>query len=61
MDAGFRMSGEQQLGGLDVETMKLALRIIFSEEDQLSGWLKRAPRRPWYARNLKLARDQLRR
>jgi len=46
---------------LDVETMKLALRIIFSEEDQLSGWLKRAPRRPWYARNLKLARDQLRR
>ena len=31
---------------LDVETMKLALRIIFSEEDQLSGWLKRAPRRP---------------
>ncbi|AHC65556.1 pyoverdine maturation tyrosinase PvdP [Pseudomonas aeruginosa] len=46
---------------LDVETMKLAVRIIFSEEDQLSGWLKRAPRRPWYARNLKLARDQLRR
>lgn len=46
---------------LDVETMKLALRIIFSEEDQLSGWLKRAPRQPWYARNLKLARDQLRR
>ncbi|MGC3048229.1 hypothetical protein, partial [Pseudomonas aeruginosa] len=23
--------------------------------------LKRAPRRPWYARNLKLAGDQLRR
>lgn len=46
---------------LDVETMKLALRIIFAEEDELGGWLKRAPRRPWYARNLKLAADQLRR
>lgn len=40
---------------LDVETMKLALRVILTEDDERKGWLKRAPRRPWYARNLKLA------
>ena len=35
--------------------MKLALRVILTEDDERKGWLKRAPRRPWYARNLKLA------
>ena len=36
---------------LDVETMKLALRTIFSETDRLERWLDRTPRRPWYARH----------
>ncbi|MFV0278354.1 MAG: PvdJ/PvdD/PvdP-like protein [Parahaliea sp.] len=40
---------------LDTEVMKLALRIALSGEDDASKWLKRTPRRPWYARNLKLA------
>lgn len=39
-------------GQLDIETMKLALQIIFSPEeeaDRLSGLV---PRRPWYGRHL---------
>ncbi|WP_263264182.1 PvdJ/PvdD/PvdP-like protein [Pseudomonas sp. RIT-PI-S] len=35
---------------LDVETMKLALRVVFSEENTLARWLDRSPPRPWYAR-----------
>jgi hypothetical protein len=38
---------------LDVEAMKLALRIAFSEEgDDISPLLRRVPRRPWYARHM---------
>jgi hypothetical protein len=38
---------------MDVETMKLALRIIFAEdEDRLPGFIRQVPRRPWYARHL---------
>lgn len=39
---------------MDVETMKLALRIVFGEDDKLDGLLRRVPRRPWYARHLSL-------
>ncbi|MFK3974305.1 PvdJ/PvdD/PvdP-like protein [Pseudomonas sp. NPDC087358] len=37
---------------MDPETMKLALRITFEDEDTLAGLFKRIPRRPWYARHL---------
>jgi len=40
---------------MDPETMKLALRITFEDEDKLTGLFKRVPRRPWYARNLRNA------
>jgi len=41
---------------MDPETMKLALRITFGEDDnRLQALFKRVPRRPWYARHLKLA------
>ncbi|MFK4754344.1 pyoverdine maturation tyrosinase PvdP [Oceanobacter antarcticus] len=40
---------------LNTGEMKLALRIAFSGEEDVSNLLKRTPRRPWYARNLKLA------
>lgn len=36
----------------DTETMKLALRIVFSDEDESSRLHKRVPRRPWYGRHL---------
>lgn len=36
----------------DIETMKLALRIVFSEEDEAARLHKRVPRRPWFARYL---------
>lgn len=39
---------------MDPETMKLALRITFAEEDGLQALFKRVPKRPWYARHLKL-------
>lgn len=39
---------------LDTEVMKLALRIALSGEEDASRWLKRTPRRSWFARNLKL-------
>lgn len=38
---------------LDTEVMKLAISIIFSD-GFASDLLKRAPRRPWYARHMKL-------
>lgn len=36
----------------DIETMKLALRIVFSEKDEAARLHKRVPRRPWYGRYL---------
>lgn len=40
---------------MDVETMKLALRIIFGEDQsKLTGFLRQVPKRPWYARHLTL-------
>ena len=39
---------------LDVEGMKLALSIAFSGEDDVPDLMKRVPRRPWYARSMKL-------
>ncbi|MNC63028.1 hypothetical protein D3C75_1131160 [compost metagenome] len=38
---------------MDPETMKLALRITFGEdEDKLVDLLRKVPKRPWYARHL---------
>jgi len=37
---------------LDVDVMKLALRIAFSGDDDVPDLLRRVPRRPWYAENL---------
>jgi len=37
---------------MDPETMKLALRVIFSDERRRELLLRRIPRRPWYARHL---------
>ncbi|NVZ26524.1 PvdJ/PvdD/PvdP-like protein [Pseudomonas gingeri] len=37
---------------MDPETMKLALRITFTEEKSVGDLLRRVPRRPWYARHL---------
>ena len=40
---------------MDPETMKLALRITFAaEEEGLQALFKRVPKRPWYARHLKV-------
>ncbi|WP_426101002.1 twin-arginine translocation signal domain-containing protein [Pseudomonas sp. PSPC3-3] len=40
---------------MDPETMKLALRITFAAQDEaLQGLFKRVPKRPWYARHLKV-------
>lgn len=39
---------------MDVETMKLALRITFGEDDKIGDLVRRVPRRPWYARHLSL-------
>ncbi|MHC6224840.1 pyoverdine maturation tyrosinase PvdP [Pseudomonas sp. X10] len=39
---------------MDVETMKLALRITFGTDDKLDGLVRRVPQRPWYARHLSL-------
>ncbi|NWE17261.1 pyoverdine maturation tyrosinase PvdP [Pseudomonas yamanorum] len=40
---------------MDPETMKLALRITFSaDEDKLAQLFRKVPRRPWYARHLKI-------
>ncbi|RON47142.1 pyoverdine maturation tyrosinase PvdP [Pseudomonas frederiksbergensis] len=39
---------------MDPETMKLALRITFGEDEKkLADLFRRVPKRPWYARNLK--------
>ncbi|POA18227.1 PvdJ/PvdD/PvdP-like protein [Pseudomonas sp. FW300-N1A1] len=44
---------------MDPETMKLALRITFGEdEDKLVDLLRKVPKRPWYARHLQ-AREPL--
>ncbi|MDD1961118.1 PvdJ/PvdD/PvdP-like protein [Pseudomonas sp. 39004] len=39
---------------MDPETMKLALRIIYSDEDLFGKLRPKVPQRPWYARNLKV-------
>ena len=39
---------------MDVEIMKLALRITFGEDDAIGDLVRRVPRRPWYARHLSL-------
>ena len=39
---------------MDPETMKLALRITFGDDQKIADLFKRVPRRPWYARNLKV-------
>jgi hypothetical protein len=39
---------------MDPETMKLALRITFGEDEKkLADLFRKVPQRPWYARNLK--------
>ena len=44
---------------MDPETMKLALRITFGEDEQkLAGLLRKVPQRPWYARHLKARKSQ---
>ncbi|MFK8333389.1 PvdJ/PvdD/PvdP-like protein, partial [Pseudomonas sp. BJa5] len=37
-----------------VETMKLALRITFGEDDKIGDLVRRVPQRPWYARHRSL-------
>ncbi|KJK15832.1 twin-arginine translocation signal domain-containing protein [Pseudomonas sp. 2(2015)] len=39
---------------MDVEIMKLALRITFGEDDKIGDLVRRVPQRPWYARHLSL-------
>lgn len=39
---------------MDPETMKLALQITFGDDKKIADLFKRVPRRPWYARNLKV-------
>lgn len=39
---------------MDPETMKLALRLIYSDEERFDGLVGKVPRRPWYARHLKV-------
>lgn len=39
---------------MDVEVMKLALRITFGEEGKIDGLLRKVPQRPWYARHLSM-------
>lgn len=41
---------------MEIEVMKLGLRIALSGEKEVPALLKRAPRRPWYARHLKVKR-----
>lgn len=44
---------------MDPETMKLALRITYSDEDGLAKLVRRVPQRPWYARHLKVRQRQV--
>ena len=44
---------------MDPETMKLALRITYSDEDGLASLVRRVPQRPWYARHLKVRQRQV--
>lgn len=41
---------------MDPETMKLALRIIYAEDDRFAALRPKVPQRPWYARHLKVTR-----
>ena len=47
-------------GEMEVEAMKLALRIAFSGEREVDELLRRTPRRPWYARHMKLPEGRFR-
>jgi hypothetical protein len=39
---------------MDPETMKMALRITFGEDEKkLADLFRKVPQRPWYARHLK--------
>ncbi len=44
---------------MDPETMKLALRITFGDEDNMADLFRKVPQRPWYARHLKVKGRQL--
>jgi hypothetical protein len=44
---------------MDPETMKLALRITFGDENNMADLFRRIPQRPWYARHLKVKGRQL--
>lgn len=44
---------------MDPETMKLALRITFGDEDNMTELFRKVPQRPWYARHLKVKGRQL--
>jgi hypothetical protein len=39
-------------GMLDIETMHLALHVIFGEDEDMQRLGARVPRRPWYGRHL---------
>lgn len=55
--AGFGHPCLQHHAGLadGAEAMNLALRITFAaQDDALQGLFKRVPKRPWYARHLKV-------
>ncbi|MGB9090101.1 MAG: twin-arginine translocation signal domain-containing protein [Pseudomonas farsensis] len=39
---------------MDVEVMKLALRITFGEDDKIGDLVRKVPQRPWYARHLSM-------
>ncbi|MHC8318548.1 pyoverdine maturation tyrosinase PvdP [Pseudomonas sp. LB3P31] len=44
---------------MDPETMKLALRITFGEDEQkLADLFRKVPQRPWYARHLRAKQSQ---
>ncbi len=57
----FACPGEQQLGGAGRGNHEAGFAHHLQRRRSTERLAQRAPRRPWYARNLKLARDQLRR
>ncbi|MFJ4259409.1 twin-arginine translocation signal domain-containing protein [Pseudomonas monteilii] len=44
---------------MDPETMKLAMRVIYADEERFAGLASKVPRRPWYARHLKMKQRAL--
>jgi hypothetical protein len=51
-EPGSAAFASEAAGAMEVEVMKLALRIALSGEKEVADLLRRTPRRPWYARNL---------